>query len=76
MADPRRMRPSLRGSSSSMRWGKVVVAALLAMVLTAPAALRLGSEFMPPLNEGVDPLHADGAARHVPRTRPSVICNR
>ena len=34
------------------RW-KVVVAALLAMVLTAPAALRLSSEFMPPLNEGV-----------------------
>ncbi len=34
------------------RW-KVVVAALLVMVLTAPAALRLGSEFMPPLNEGV-----------------------
>jgi Cu(I)/Ag(I) efflux system membrane protein CusA/SilA len=32
---------------------KVVVAALLVMVLTAPAALRLGSEFMPPLNEGV-----------------------
>jgi Cu(I)/Ag(I) efflux system membrane protein CusA/SilA len=32
---------------------KVVVAALLAMVLTAPAAFRLGSEFMPPLNEGV-----------------------
>jgi Cu(I)/Ag(I) efflux system membrane protein CusA/SilA len=34
------------------RW-KVVVAALLTTVLTAPAALRLGSEFMPPLNEGV-----------------------
>jgi copper/silver efflux system protein len=34
------------------RW-KVVVAALLTMILTAPAALRLGSEFMPPLNEGV-----------------------
>jgi Cu(I)/Ag(I) efflux system membrane protein CusA/SilA len=34
------------------RW-KVVVAALLTMVLTAPAALRLSSEFMPPLNEGV-----------------------
>jgi Cu(I)/Ag(I) efflux system membrane protein CusA/SilA len=32
---------------------KVVVAALLTMVLTAPAALRLGNEFMPPLNEGV-----------------------
>jgi Cu(I)/Ag(I) efflux system membrane protein CusA/SilA len=34
------------------RW-KVVVVAALAMLLTAPAALRLGSEFMPPLNEGV-----------------------
>jgi Cu(I)/Ag(I) efflux system membrane protein CusA/SilA len=34
------------------RW-QVAVAALLAVVLTAPAALRLGSEFMPPLNEGV-----------------------
>jgi Cu(I)/Ag(I) efflux system membrane protein CusA/SilA len=34
------------------RW-QVVVAALLTMVLSAPAALRLGSEFMPPLNEGV-----------------------
>ncbi len=34
------------------RW-KVVALALLAMVLTAPAALRLGGEFMPPLNEGV-----------------------
>ncbi len=34
------------------RW-KVVALAVLVMVLTAPAALRLGSEFMPPLNEGV-----------------------
>ena len=34
------------------RW-KVVIAAVLTMVLTAPAALRLSSEFMPPLNEGV-----------------------
>ncbi len=34
------------------RW-KVVALALLTMVLTAPAALRLSSEFMPPLNEGV-----------------------
>jgi Cu(I)/Ag(I) efflux system membrane protein CusA/SilA len=33
------------------RWG-VVLAAVLAMVLTVPAALRLESEFMPPLNEG------------------------
>lgn len=33
------------------RWA-VVVMAMLAMVLTLPAALRLGSEFMPPLNEG------------------------
>jgi Cu(I)/Ag(I) efflux system membrane protein CusA/SilA len=32
---------------------KVIVAALLTMVLTVPAALRLGNEFMPPLNEGV-----------------------
>jgi copper/silver efflux system protein len=30
----------------------VVVASLLAMVFTVPAFLRLGSEFMPPLNEG------------------------
>jgi Cu(I)/Ag(I) efflux system membrane protein CusA/SilA len=34
------------------RW-KVVVAAGLTMALTAPAALRLSNEFMPPLNEGV-----------------------
>ena len=34
------------------RW-KVIVAALLAIVLTVPAFFRLGSEFMPPLNEGV-----------------------
>lgn len=34
------------------RW-TVVVTAVLAMALTAPAALRLKSEFMPPLNEGV-----------------------
>ncbi len=34
------------------RW-KVVALAVLVMVLTVPAALRLGSEFMPPLNEGV-----------------------
>jgi Cu(I)/Ag(I) efflux system membrane protein CusA/SilA len=32
---------------------KVVMAALLTMVLTVPAAVRLGNEFMPPLNEGV-----------------------
>ncbi|MDH3845695.1 MAG: efflux RND transporter permease subunit, partial [Myxococcales bacterium] len=30
----------------------VLVAAALAMVLTVPAFLRLGTEFMPPLNEG------------------------
>ncbi len=30
----------------------VVVAAFLAMIVTVPAYLRLGSEFMPPLNEG------------------------
>ncbi len=34
------------------RW-KVIVAALLAIVLTVPAIFRLTSEFMPPLNEGV-----------------------
>ncbi|MDP9033749.1 MAG: CusA/CzcA family heavy metal efflux RND transporter, partial [Myxococcota bacterium] len=34
------------------RW-MVVVSALVVMALTAPAALRLGNEFMPPLNEGV-----------------------
>jgi copper/silver efflux system protein len=34
------------------RW-KVVTLAALAVVLTIPAALRLKSEFMPPLNEGV-----------------------
>jgi copper/silver efflux system protein len=34
------------------RW-KVLLAAMLTIVLTAPAALRLSSEFMPPLNEGV-----------------------
>ena len=31
----------------------VVIAAILAMVVTVPAYQRLGSEFMPPLNEGV-----------------------
>ena len=34
------------------RW-KIVTAALLTMVLTAPVLSRLKSEFMPPLNEGV-----------------------
>ena len=34
------------------RW-VVVGASLALMALTAPAALRLGNEFMPPLNEGV-----------------------
>ncbi|HSF44001.1 MAG TPA: CusA/CzcA family heavy metal efflux RND transporter [Thermoanaerobaculia bacterium] len=34
------------------RWG-VIVAAVLAMVFSVPAYLRLGNEFMPPLNEGV-----------------------
>src|SRR6185436_12737552 len=33
------------------RWS-VLVAALIGMVLTIPAYFRLGSEFMPPLNEG------------------------
>jgi Cu(I)/Ag(I) efflux system membrane protein CusA/SilA len=34
------------------RW-MVLASALAVMALTAPAALRLGNEFMPPLNEGV-----------------------
>ncbi len=34
------------------RWG-VIVAAVLVMVFSVPAYLRLGNEFMPPLNEGV-----------------------
>jgi Cu(I)/Ag(I) efflux system membrane protein CusA/SilA len=34
------------------RW-KVLTLAVLALLLTVPAALRLGHEFMPPLNEGV-----------------------
>ena len=33
------------------RWA-VIVAAVIAMVLTVPAYFRLGNEFMPPLNEG------------------------
>jgi len=33
--------------------GWVVGAAVLVMAFTAPAVLRLGNEFMPPLNEGV-----------------------
>ncbi len=33
------------------RWA-VIIAAAIAMVLTVPAYLRLGNEFMPPLNEG------------------------
>jgi Cu(I)/Ag(I) efflux system membrane protein CusA/SilA len=37
----------------SLRHGRVVAAAAaLLMILTAPVALRLGSEFMPPLDEG------------------------
>ena len=32
---------------------------------TVPVYLRLGSEFMPPLERGRVPLHADGAAGHV-----------
>ena len=36
----------------SQRW-LVILAALLIMAFTVPAALRLKSEFMPPLNEGV-----------------------
>jgi copper/silver efflux system protein len=32
--------------------GTTVVVAVLAMVMTVPALLRLGNEFMPPLNEG------------------------
>ncbi len=31
----------------------------------SPRSLASSSEFMPPLNEGVDPLHADSAAGHV-----------
>lgn len=34
------------------RWG-VIAAAVLAMIFSVPAYLRLGNEFMPPLNEGV-----------------------
>ncbi|MGO8991856.1 MAG: efflux RND transporter permease subunit [Polyangiaceae bacterium] len=34
------------------RW-KVIVMAALSIALTVPALMRLGSEFMPPLNEGV-----------------------
>ena len=33
------------------RWG-VVIATVIAMIATVPAAMRLQSEFMPPLNEG------------------------
>jgi Cu(I)/Ag(I) efflux system membrane protein CusA/SilA len=36
----------------TQRW-HVIIAALLIIALTAPAALRLQNEFMPPLNEGV-----------------------
>ena len=36
----------------NQRW-KVIVLAVLAIALTVPALLRLGNEFMPPLNEGV-----------------------
>jgi Cu(I)/Ag(I) efflux system membrane protein CusA/SilA len=43
--------------SPVVRWvvqyrGTVLVASLLAMALTIPAFMRLGAEFMPPLNEG------------------------
>ena len=38
---------------------------LVLMAATVPVYLRLGHEFMPPLNEGTHPLHADDAARHL-----------
>lgn len=37
--------------ATRFRWG-VVAAALVALILTAPAFRSLGNEFMPPLNEG------------------------
>jgi Cu(I)/Ag(I) efflux system membrane protein CusA/SilA len=37
-----------------LRFRKITIAlALLALILTVPAFMRLGSEFMPPLNEGM-----------------------
>jgi len=47
----------VRGYAPVVRWvvdhpKTVLVAAALAMALTVPAFMRLGNEFMPPLNEG------------------------
>ena len=47
----------VRGYTPVVRWvvdhrKTVLVAAALAMALTVPAFMRLGNEFMPPLNEG------------------------
>jgi Cu(I)/Ag(I) efflux system membrane protein CusA/SilA len=37
------------------------------VVVTVPVFTHLGSEFMPPLDEGVARLHADDDARHLDR---------
>jgi Cu(I)/Ag(I) efflux system membrane protein CusA/SilA len=49
----------------SLRWKRTVIAGALALVvLTVPAFLKLGSEFMPPLDEG--------ALLYMPSTMPGI----
>ena len=46
----------------ALRWKyAVIVGAVALVVVTVPAFKRLGSEFMPPLDEGAPALHADHA---------------
>jgi Cu(I)/Ag(I) efflux system membrane protein CusA/SilA len=56
-------RPIIQGV---MRWKKMtIVVAVLALGVSLYPASRLGSEFMPALNEGTPALHASVLARHV-----------
>ncbi len=48
-----------------LRWKWTVIGSATALVLiTIPVFMKLGSEFMPPLNEG-SLLHAHDHARHI-----------
>ena len=52
--------------SWSLRWKWAVIAGALGlMIATVPVYLKLGSEFMPPLEEGLHPLHAHHHAGHL-----------
>ena len=59
-----------------VRWRRAVIAlAVIAVALTVPAALRLQSEFMPPLNEGAI-LYMPTAPPGMSMTEATVCCNR